>query len=125
MRPISNYISIYIVFYLSISLSILSSIYLYSLLSIYIVFYLLSIYIYNTYNPLSRAILDFSLLFLVKLSLYFVFLGHLKYFCIPITFNNPLKVCFSNKKYTITTKTRPIQMVKVYFLLENRGLLDF
>ena len=24
------------------------------------------------------------------------------YICIPITFNNPLKVCFSNKKNTIT-----------------------
>ena len=46
-------------------------------------------------------------------------------FCIPITFNNPLKVCFSNNKYTITTQTRPTQIVKVYFLLENQVLTDF
>jgi hypothetical protein len=36
-----------------------------------------------------------------------------KYFCIPIPFNNPLKVCFSNKKYPITIQTRPTQIVKV------------
>ena len=46
-------------------------------------------------------------------------------FCIPITFNNPLKVCFSNKKYTITTQTRPTQIVKVYFLVKNQVLKDF
>ena len=44
-----------------------------------------------------------------------------------ITFNNPLKVCFSNKKYTITTKTRPTQIVKnekvYFFLLKNRLLM--
>ena len=32
---------------------------------------------------------------------------------------------FSNKKYTITTQTRPTQIVKVYFLLKNRVLTDF
>ena len=42
-----------------------------------------------------------------------------KIFCIPITFNNPLKVCFSNKKYPITIQTRPTQIVKVYFLLKD------
>ena len=42
-----------------------------------------------------------------------------------ITYNNPLKVCFSNKKNTITTQTRPTQIVKVYFLLKNRVLTDF
>jgi hypothetical protein len=31
-----------------------------------------------------------------------IFTIHIKYFCIPITFNNPLKFCFSNKKYLIT-----------------------
>ena len=46
-------------------------------------------------------------------------------FCIPITFNNQLKVCFSNKKYTITTQTRLTQIVKVYFLLKNWVLTDF
>ena len=30
-----------------------------------------------------------------------------KTICKPITFNNPLRVCFSNKKNTITTRTRP------------------
>ena len=42
-----------------------------------------------------------------------------------ITFNNPLKVCFSNKKYTITTKTRPSQIVKVYLLLKKPGFNGF
>jgi hypothetical protein len=40
--------------------------------------------------------------------------------CIPITFNNPLKVCLSDKKYT--TQTRPTQIVKVHiFLIEKPG----
>ena len=41
------------------------------------------------------------------------------YFCIPITFNNPFKTYFSNKKYLITIKTRPTQISKVNFLLKN------
>ena len=45
--------------------------------------------------------------------------------CIPITFNNPFKVCFSNKKCTITTQTRLTQIIKVYFLLKNQVLTDF
>ena len=45
--------------------------------------------------------------------------------CIPMTFNNPLKVGFSNKKYTLTTQKRPTQIVKVYFLFKNRVLSDF
>ena len=44
---------------------------------------------------------------------------------IPITFNNPLKVCFSNKKYNIITHTRPTQIEKAYFLLKNRVLTNF
>ena len=45
---------------------------------------------------------------------------------LPITFNNPSKVYFSNKKYLITTKTSPTQIVKVYFLLKKRRcLMDF
>ena len=41
-------------------------------------------------------------------------LSNLKHYLysIPITFNNPLKVCFSNKKNNITTQTRPTQIVK-------------
>ena len=46
-------------------------------------------------------------------------------FCIPMTFNNPLKVCFFSKKNTITTQTCPTQIVKVYLLLKNRGLMVF
>ena len=42
--------------------------------------------------------------------------------CIPITSNNPVKVCFSNKKYAITIQTHPTQIVKVYFLLKTRFL---
>ena len=39
--------------------------------------------------------------------------------CIPIiTFNNPLKVCFSNKKYPITIQTR-------LTLIEKLVLIDF
>ena len=45
-------------------------------------------------------------------------------FCIPITLNNPLKPCFSNK-YLITIQTRQTQIIKEYFLLKNRGLTDF
>ena len=33
-----------------------------------------------------------------------------------------IKVCFSNKKYTITTQTRPTQIVN---LLKNRVLTDY
>ena len=45
--------------------------------------------------------------------------------CIPITFNNPLKSCFSNNKYHIKIQARPTQIVKVYFLLKKRFLMDF
>ena len=45
--------------------------------------------------------------------------------CILITFNNPLKVCFSNKKYLITIQTLPAQIVTVYFLLKTVFLTDF
>ena len=34
--------------------------------------------------------------------------------------NNPLKVCFSNKKYLIIIQTRPTQIEKVYFLLKKK-----
>ena len=42
--------------------------------------------------------------------------------CIPITFNNPLKVCFSNK--IKKTQTGPKQIVKVYFLLKTQVLTN-
>ena len=44
-------------------------------------------------------------------------------FCIPITLNNPLKPCFSNK-YLITTQTRPnISLKKKRFLTDFERLL--
>ena len=51
----------------------------------------------------------------------------MNYFCTPITlYNNPLKVCFSNKKYHITIQTRPpTQIVKLNYLLKNQFLMDF
>jgi hypothetical protein len=48
-----------------------------------------------------------------------------KYIFIPITFNNQLKVCFSNRKYPLAIQTRPTQIVKVYFLLKTRFLTNF
>ena len=48
-----------------------------------------------------------------------------KHLCIPITFNNLLKACFSNKKYIhITIKPRPTQIVKV-FLIEKSVINEF
>ena len=40
--------------------------------------------------------------------------------CILITFNNPLKACFSNKRYLITIQICPTQIIRVYFLLKKR-----
>ena len=45
-----------------------------------------------------------------------------KILCIPITINNPLKVCFSNKKYLITTQTYPTQFGIRIFLIKKPGL---
>ena len=42
----------------------------------------------------------------------------------PITFNNPLKACLSNKKYSITIQTRPTQLVKVYLSFKNQFFLN-
>ena len=55
----------------------------------------------------------------------FLIKSFFKYIFIPITFNNQLKVCFSNRKYPLAIQTRPTQIVKVYFLLKNRFLTDF
>ena len=67
---------------------------------------------------------------LVKSPVYNIFLfleKQTKIFCIPITFNNPLKAkaSFSNKKYPITFQTCPTQIVKVYFLLKDRLISSF
>ena len=40
-------------------------------------------------------------------------------YCIPITFNNLLKACFSNTEYLITIQT---QIVKVYLLFRHEFL---
>ena len=46
--------------------------------------------------------------------------------CIPMTFNNTLKVCFLDKKYLITINTRPTQIVKVYLkIFRNLFSTDF
>ena len=46
-------------------------------------------------------------------------------FCIRIIFNNPLKVCFSNKKDSITTQTSPTKNGKIIFLIEKPGFNGF
>ena len=40
-------------------------------------------------------------------------------FCIPITFNNPLKVCFPNKKHPITTQIYYNTNFKSIFLIQK------
>ena len=50
---------------------------------------------------------------------------NIKLFCIPITFNNPLKVCFSNNKYTITTQTLATKNCKSIFLIKKPGFNCF
>ena len=49
----------------------------------------------------------------------------LKYFCLPITFNNPLKACFSNKKYLNTIPTQPTQIILSIFRIKKTGFKDF
>ena len=41
------------------------------------------------------------------------------YFCSTITFNNHLKVCFSNKKYIVLMQTRLIQIESNLFRIFN------
>ena len=45
--------------------------------------------------------------------------------CMPITFNNPLKAFFLNKKYLITIQTRPTQIVIGIFLNEKPAFNGF
>ena len=40
------------------------------------------------------------------------------YLCLLITFNNPIKSCFSNKKYPITIQTRQTKIVNSLFLIK-------
>ena len=60
----------------------------------------------------------------LKIATYFT-MSKKKSICIPIMFDNPLKVYFFNKKYLITIQTRLTQIAKVYFLLNNQFLTDF
>ena len=79
----------------------------------------LEIYFYH----LCWACLDCNKIFLIqKTDFWWIIKGHLytKFIWIPITFNNPLKALFSNKKYPTTIQTHPTQIVKVYFLLKIR-----
>jgi len=46
-------------------------------------------------------------------------------FCIQITFINPFKACFSNKKYIILIQTRTTQIENNVFFIEKLGLIDF
>ena len=40
-------------------------------------------------------------------------------FCIPINFANPIKACFSKKKYPVTVKRRKTQIQHIIFLIET------
>ena len=55
----------------------------------------------------------------------FLLNSKLNYICVPITCNNQLKACFTDKKYFITIQTGPTQKVKVCFLLKSRFLTEF
>ena len=78
--------------------------------------------IYTT-NKLLRACINYKSIFCIRtktiLNYYRLEVKHK--FCLPITFNNLLKACFSIKKCLITIKTRPY----AYFLLKPRLLTDF
>ena len=43
----------------------------------------------------------------------------IKVICMPITFNNSLKACFSNKTYFVTIQTRPTQIVNSIFIVAH------
>ena len=63
--------------------------------------------------------------FLVKkwyLSLYITFWNKIS-ICIPITFNNPYKAFFSNKKYILQSKRT--KHVKLYFLMKKQVFSRF
>ena len=44
---------------------------------------------------------------------------YFNYSCMPISFNNPIKASFSNKKYNDTIQTRTSQIVNSIFRLKN------
>ena len=46
-------------------------------------------------------------------------------FYIPITFNNFIKACFSNKKYTVPIPLRTTQVEGSIFIIQNQILIRF
>ena len=44
---------------------------------------------------------------------------HHNYICTPLTFNNPIEVNFSNKKYIVSIQTHPTQIGMCKFLNEK------
>jgi hypothetical protein len=42
-----------------------------------------------------------------------------------ITFNNPLKACFSNKKSILQSKHTRHKLYQIYFLMKNQFSADF
>ena len=50
---------------------------------------------------------------------------HLKYFCISITFNYPITVCFFVKKCPVTIQTRATQILNNISLIQKPLLIDF
>ena len=53
---------------------------------------------------------------------------NIKKFCMELllytnTFDNSIKTCFLNKKYTVLLQTHPTQIETITFLIENPGLI--
>ena len=46
-------------------------------------------------------------------------------FCIFTNFDNPIKACFSIKKYLVSIETRPTQIANSIFLIESPVLSGF
>ena len=112
---LSFFLSLYLSLYLSLSL----------LLSFSLV---LSSSLFLSFDHIRSTLFLYCISFYLSLYLFFLIPIHIlgiMFICIPITFNNPFKVSFSNKKTKITAQTRSTQIVKVYFLLKNRVLTDF
>ena len=68
---------------------------------------------------MNNNLLHFVLSFFVDSRKFYYKIRNDNSFCIPITFNNPLKVYFSGKKYLITIQTHPTQIIISIFLIEK------
>ena len=51
--------------------------------------------------------------------------NNLIFFCLPITLNNPLKACFSNKKYIFRSKRTRDKIKKYIFFNEKKVFSGF